>query len=89
MLAIVVACYTATAFNVDPYGLTAGGPDGGGQGQSWIARVLSNMFSMAFLVTAEDRDAFVTTTAYVMYYSIQFEVSPLLSMPLFQVRACR
>ena len=74
MLAIVVACYTATAFNVDQYGLTAGGPEGGEHSQSWTARVFSNMFSMPFLVTAEDRDAFVTTTAYVLYYCVRFEV---------------
>lgn len=70
MFALVDACYMATAFNTDTYGLTAGGTSG----DWWVVQVVKNALSLAFLVTAEDRDAFVTTTVYVVYYCIRFEV---------------
>ena len=72
MFFIVDACFFATAFNIDSYGLTAGSSGNGG---GWAGQVLQNAFSLSFLVTAEDRDAFVTTTVYVIYYCIRFEVS--------------
>jgi hypothetical protein len=72
MFAIVDACYMATAFNVDSYGLAAGG---GGSFTQQQQAVLDNILGMPYLITAEDRDAFVTTTVYVMYYCVRFEVS--------------
>lgn len=60
---IMDVCYMATAFNTrEPYFM------------DWIISVFQNSSGMGYLVTVEDRDAFITTTAYIVYYTFRFEV---------------
>ena len=73
MFCVVQVSYYATAFNVDAYGLTVGSSPG--KNNDVLGQAMKNALSLTFLVTAEDRDAFVTTTVYVIYYCVRFEVN--------------
>ena len=67
--ALLLACYLATAFNVVvPHDTSPPRPHA-------FLVFLTNVFDLPYLITAEDRDAFVTTTLYIVYYTFWFEAS--------------
>jgi hypothetical protein len=64
MVLIMVTCYFSTAFNTDSDGIV----------EQWV---FGNAFSLSWLVTYEDKRAFVFTTVYNAYYCVRILVSLL------------
>lgn len=67
MLLIVAVCYFATAFNAVDSDLI----------EPWV---FQNAFSLTYLVTQEDKQAFIFTSIYVIYYCLRTTVRFPLAM---------
>lgn len=67
MVTVCVLAHFCTAFN------TSEGPPNAW----WLERVLDNVFSFSAFITQEDRDTFIFTTLYILYYCARVEVQTL------------
>lgn len=64
MATVCVLTHFSTAFN------TIEGPPN----QGWLGRVFDNVFSYSAFITEEDRNTFIFTTVYILYYCVRVEV---------------
>lgn len=74
MVLTVCSSYFATAFNIGDDANLAGGSL---NGNTWFVQMFINAFSLSCFVTYEDKMAFVSCTAYVVYCCLHIMVSQI------------